>query len=160
MNTWVKRARHWIGVLVITVFGLLVVLYLVGEIAGPLLYRIPSNHRGWVAIRYDDPGCPPLRQEGWSLVIPLDRQGGACTSSPPPGGWRYWRFEYISADARSEQLSGLYKDVWGGSISGPHPPRIATFFIGSKEDLEASSITEWEFRRKIESSYLSQKSAL
>ena len=156
MSIWLKRIGRWLQLLLIVLLSvvgvLLLLLYVTGELGGPLLYQLPANYRGWLAIRYDDAGCPPLRQERWYLVIPVDAKGRGCTSSPPPDGWRYRRFEYIYPHGKREQLAGLHEDVHGGSISGPRRPRIATFFVGSNEELEASPISEYEFRRKLDQS--------
>jgi hypothetical protein len=116
----------------------LVALYVAGEIGGPILYRLPGDYRGWVAIRYDDPGCAPLRIESCYLVIRIRADGRECTSNPVPGGWRYVRYEYIYPDGRRRKLIGALEQVWPIGTTGPEKPMVETIFVGSKEEREQS----------------------
>jgi hypothetical protein len=116
----------------------LVVLYLAGEIGRPIVYRLPGGYRGWAGIRYEDPTCPPLRTEGWYLVIPVGPDGRGCTSSPVPGGWRYSRYEYIYPDGRRRELSGPGEKVLLVGATGPQKPHVGTLFVGSDEELKRS----------------------
>jgi hypothetical protein len=128
----------------IIIGGILVAMYFHGEIGRPVVYRFPAKYRGWAGVRYDDTKCSKMNTEKWYLVISFDVTGRACTSSPPPGGWRYYRYEYTDLDGSSHRLSAQ-KDVWASATTGPDIPRIETLFVGSKTELEQS----WPGRNEL-----------
>ena len=123
----------------------LVALYLAGEVGRPIRYRFAGEYRGWVGIRYDDPTCPPLRTEGWYLVIPVGPNGRGCTSSSVPGGWRYHRYEYVYPDGRRRELSRPGEKVLLVGSTGPQKPNVETLFVGSDEELKRS----WGQRNEV-----------
>lgn len=153
-RSWSRRLLRTVQMFllgILLIVGLtLIILYFTGDIAGPVLYRLPGDYRGWVGIRYDDPTCPSLRREGWYLVIPFDANGRACTSSGVPGGWRYRRYEYIYPDGRSKRLSGINEDVWPIGVSGPQTPHIGLLFIGPEEEMKRSWSQQHDFHREME----------
>ena len=138
-----RIATVLLGSLLLLISGVLTTLFFLGEIGGPILYRLRGDYRGWIGIRYDDPACAPLRRPGWYLVIPT-ADGRGCTSSPVPDGWRYVRYEYINADGTLRELSR--EEVRIIAITGPQKPRVETMFVGSKEELERS----WPRRLEVE----------
>ena len=44
-------------------------------------YEIPESYRGFLAIDYDTPGCPPLQEVEGRTLIRFDKNGYACTST-------------------------------------------------------------------------------
>jgi len=45
------------------------------------IYEIPESYHGFLAIDYDTPGCPPLREIDGRTLIRFDKTGHACTST-------------------------------------------------------------------------------
>src|SRR5262245_248868 len=130
MKSWARRLGRMGRTVLLGICGLvalaLIVLYLVGEVGRPIQYRFTGEYRGWVGIRYEDPTCPPLRTEGWYLVIPVGPDGRGCTSSSVPGGWRYHRYEYLSSDGTRRVLSGPGEKVLLVGATGPQKPNVET----------------------------------
>ena len=74
------------------------------NVRGPVRYEIPDAYRGWVVVRYEQVGCPPLALRGVDLVVSIDQHGCACSSSDEPwsGTWRDTRYVYASDNATRE----------------------------------------------------------
>jgi hypothetical protein len=131
--------RVSIGLLVLMV----VLLCLVFAIFNPkrsLLYKIGDSYKGWVVVRYDDPSCAPLDHENIFLVIPVSSSGRGCTSSPPPEGWRYNRYEYLSQGKVTRAIPqsgwGGKGEIWAGfTMPAEHSE---SFFVGTEQELNKS----------------------
>jgi hypothetical protein len=153
-RSWSRRLLRTVQVFLLGalfIIGLsVIILFFTGDISGPLLYRFPGDYRGWAGVRYNDPGCSPLRKEGWYLVLKFDASGRACTSSSVPGGWRYERYEYVYADGRRKKLSGIHNDIWPVGVSGSQAPQIETLFVGSEAELKKAWPRRQDFRREME----------
>lgn len=108
-------------------------LFAFGQIGRPIVYRIPGDYRGWLAIRYEDPVCPPLRTDSWYVVIETNSDGRACTSSPVPRGWRYVRYEYVYPTGKRRQLDKNERIERYGA-TGPQKPQIEVVFVGSEDE--------------------------
>jgi hypothetical protein len=126
-----------IAVVVLTIAG----LFAMEELGRPLVYRMPGDYRGWVAIRYEDPACGPLRTDRWYLVVEVGPDGRKCTSSPVPGGWRYVRFEYVYPDGRRRQLEANERVEQYGA-TGPQKPQIGVIFVGSEEEQRSAQLMD------------------
>jgi hypothetical protein len=114
-------------------------LFAMDELGRPLVYRMPGDYRGWVAIRYEDPACAPLRKDLWYVVVEVGSDGRVCTSSPVPGGWRYVRYEYVYPDGRRRQL-GANERVEQYGATGPQKPQVGVVFVGSEEEQRSAQL--------------------
>jgi hypothetical protein len=149
-----KRVFHALKLLAVLtaliICAALIILYAFGEVGRPVLYLLPGGYTGWVGIRFADSRCPPLRYEGWYLTINVNKNGRACTSTDPPAGWRYYRFEHVYADGKRKTLGGINDDVWLVGTSGPESPQIALIFIGTREQKERAFTEQHDIRREIQ----------
>jgi hypothetical protein len=134
---WVRVVLVGLASGVLLLVGSLIVrMVLKGDIGRPVRYELPPGYRGWAAVRYEDPACPPLRTKGIWLVIPVGAGGRGCTSSPPPRGWRYTRFEYVAPDGKRTALRITHRG--GGGEAWPYDyvlnTKLETIFIGTEEE--------------------------
>jgi hypothetical protein len=133
-----------IGVLlsvVVVIVGLIIVAAIYsGKLAGPILWRFPSEYRGWVVVEFQNSGCPPLVKEGLYLVTPISASGRGCTSTPLPEGWRYVRYEDVSTDGKRRKLRAdgwnTNSVVWPLSVN--RQKREEYLFVGTQEELNRS----------------------
>ena len=109
----------------------------------PMLYEIPGGFKGWIAIRFNDPTCPPLQRRGIWSVVEISPSGRACTSTKHDNRWVYYRFEYIYPGGNRKELALRS----GNDPAGEIQVRLVTFlseyqweelFVGTKEDAGAN----------------------
>jgi hypothetical protein len=110
----------------------------------PMRYQFPSGFKGWVVIKYEDPSCPQLLEQGVFYVVRVPESGRVCTSTGHDNRWIYYQFEYVYPNGKRESLP---------LRSGSDPPGrvqvwLVTYlsnyrweedFVGSKEDAR----TKW-----------------
>jgi hypothetical protein len=122
-------------------------IFVMDGIHRPVLFRLPPNYQGWVAIEYERPDCPPLKTEGLFVVIPIGASGDGCTSSPSPftGGLRYTQYQSVGAGGAVTVIHatgwGRGGRIWAGSFAFkqtliPYP--IEQFFVGTESELKNS----------------------
>jgi hypothetical protein len=121
------------------------------ELRTPIEYRIPDGYQGWVRVRWAVQGASPLPRSGHYLVVAVDSQGRAVTSSPVQDGWASDKFLYVSGThRRTLRDTGWCQGgmIWASSFSygsEPHAENGKTvyrptstnveqkFFVGSEE---------------------------
>jgi hypothetical protein len=100
MNARFLRGARRIGYALLVLTILLVVLF-----RRPVLFELPADCKGWVIVRLEDPGCPPLGTRSVFRVVSVPNSGKVCTSSREilnrPA---YVRFEYVHADGKRTSL--------------------------------------------------------
>ena len=144
-----------LGVLLLSGVALVIVVAINQGIGRPVRYELAPGYRGWVMVEHENPSCPPLVVKGLYLLIPVPPSGRACTSSPAPKGWRYFRYQYVTVDGQRTTIpsggSGNENQIWASSHAPAQKevtlPR-ATFFVGTKEELEKSWSQEPNVRGK------------
>ena len=113
---------------------------LTGNLGRPVLYQFSPDYKGWVVVAYDKPGCSPLSKDGVYLVVSIPFSGRACTSSPVPEGWRYYRFECVYENGRRRVLRDKgwnnNSEIW--PISYNPKRKIEFLFVGSQQELHKS----------------------
>jgi hypothetical protein len=73
-------------------------------ISRPERWEIPAGYRGWLVLRYNQSGCPPLPTQGLTQVIRFDLAGQACTSSAAAGGWYEFTAVYLHPDGTQSAI--------------------------------------------------------
>jgi len=100
-KSWASLARG-VGMTIagipLAVTPLAILTMILFNVRGPVRYDIPDGYRGWVVVRYEQEGCPPLELRGLDLVVAIDQHGCACSSSDEPwsGTWRDARYVFVS----------------------------------------------------------------
>jgi hypothetical protein len=102
---------------------------------------IPAGFKGWVTIRYNDAGSPPLRRAGLRPVINVPWTGEVLTSSRRSDGYGVDHFYFVTQDGKrtpikedshgcpeSEQCIQQFE-----YYSSPHQATV--FFVGAKHEL-------------------------
>ncbi|MGH7862174.1 MAG: DUF6843 domain-containing protein [Candidatus Dormibacteraceae bacterium] len=138
------------GVTIAVIVALAIIdLVVVQGIGRPIRWEIPAGYQGWVEVQYDNPACPPLKDDGLYLVVTIPVSGHACTSTPPLMGWRFNRYEYVGSNGTRTKIptSGLGggRELWAVAdtprqANAPFPG--THFFVGSEAALEKNWITE------------------
>ena len=155
-KSWASLARD----VVLTIAGIPLALapfailtMLLFNVRGPVRFDIPDGYRGWVVVRYEQEGCPPLELRGLDLVVAIDQHGCACSSSDEPwsGTWRDARYVYASDGATRELRAAVQPnsddtvvdasgEIWGiseGRIQHPGEERSRgydAFYVGTGPD--------------------------
>jgi hypothetical protein len=86
----------------------------------PTAYELPKNYTGWVTVKYEKPGAPPLKETDGYLKIKISDNGFAETSSKIEEGWAEDKYYWIESgkekilpeyteDKKSMIHSGVYK---------------------------------------------------
>ena len=123
-------------------FAMLGVFWLAGGVGRPVLWDIPAGYRGWVKVEFENAACPPLGSAGVFTVVAAQPSGRGCTSEPYPGGWRFYRFEYVEANGTRTEIPvsgwGGGGEIWAESYARrqatvPYPNII--FFVGTEAEL-------------------------
>lgn len=123
------------------VLALIIIFIVFQGIGRPVLWEIPDGYVGWVEVQFGEPTCPPLRDAGIYLVVPVSSSGRGCTSANSLGSvWRYHRFESVRADGTREETPHT---SWGGggriwALSFGGQGKVASFFVGSEAELNES----------------------
>lgn len=103
----------------------------------PSCFLVPSGFVGWVEIKYRVASAPPLPREGKFLLVQIDKNGSAQTSSDLPQGWSRDQFFYYSGQVRHPlSNAGWCKGgmVWGEVVGGDAPSTISQkFFVGTED---------------------------
>lgn len=112
-----------------------------GFVGHPMRYEIAEPFKGWVTVIYENPACKPIEKDSLFLVIHVDGQGKACSSSPMPGGWRYTKFVYVDKDNKQIPLEWSKDDsnmIWAWSNRTPqggYQSFADIFFVGTSKEL-------------------------
>jgi hypothetical protein len=102
----------------------------------PSRFLIPSGYVGWVKVEYGVPNAHPLPREGKYLIVRLNTDATAQTSSKLPDGWSRDQFFYESGDAkRPLSNAGWCKGgmIWGEVTSNKKSVRVQKFFVGTED---------------------------
>jgi hypothetical protein len=67
-------------------------------------YEIPGEYKGWLFIRFEDPNCSPLQNQGVFRVVFVPSSGRVCTSNHRPDRWTYYKFDYLYPDGTRKLL--------------------------------------------------------
>ena len=103
---------------------------------------IPAGFKGWVTIRYNNAGSPPLQRTGLRRVINVPWTGEVFTSSRRPTGYGVDHFYFVAADGKRTSIKE--EDSHGCLESEPcvqqfdyysSPYQAMVFFVGTKGDL-------------------------
>ncbi len=140
-----SRAHNWvkaITVLATSAFIVVIAAFLRQGIDMPLLFELPANYHGWVAVEHDNAHCPPTPRKGIYRVISIPSSGRACTSSALLEHWTYMRYDYVAPNGIRTTLrsSGWDEDRQVRADTpcrSGHEPCYA-FFVGTKEELDNS----------------------
>ncbi len=62
----------------------------------PVSYELPNGYSGWVTIRFEKPGAPPLEFADGRYKIKISENGFAETSSGIEDGWAEDRYYWIN----------------------------------------------------------------
>lgn len=121
----------------VVIVGIIIVAIVLVAIIGvregigrPVLYVLPDGYRGWVAVFYANPKCPPLSSSGLFLVVTVSGVGHACTSDSASTGWVYHRATY--------RKSALSDAPPIRAISYSDQKSRDLLFVGSEEELRSS----------------------
>lgn len=110
----------------------------------PSRFLIPAGYAGWVRVEYRAERAAPLPREGKFLLVRVERDGTARTSSDLPEGWARDQFFYYSGSGRQAlSNAGWCKGgmIWAEEASrGEHIITVQKFFVG----------TEDQFRREVD----------
>lgn len=97
-------------------------------------YVIPSGYVGWVRVKYNSVGAPPLPLENGYLLLVIPASGVLKTSSLMGDGWG--TDEYYQIDKRGQRIrldisnkEEQQPAIRGGSTNGSQ----YKFFIGSEK---------------------------
>jgi len=82
----------------------------------PRYYYVPKDYNGWVTVRFEKEGTPPLKEVDGALEIRIPSNGILETSSPLESGWA--RDEFFWADSNEEIPKSI--DVDGTSMRHIH----------------------------------------
>ena len=102
----------------------------------PSRFLIPFGHIGWVRVEYGVLDAQPLPREGKYLVVRLDKNARAQTSSTLPDGWSHDQFFYDSGDEqRPLSNAGWCKGgmIWGEVTTREKSVQIQKFFVGTED---------------------------
>ena len=130
-----------VGLGILSVLAVLLCLFLARfGLHRPVIYKIAENYRGWVVVRYKDQSCMPLGHDSIFLLVTVPSSGSGCTSSAPPAGWRYERYQYVNRGKVTRELPvagwGGQGEIWGGFTSPAIPAE--SFFVGTEQELQRS----------------------
>lgn len=131
----------------ILLLSLLVIFILSCETKRREVYEIPAGYRGWVEIRAERVGCPPLPVAQGATIVVVPQTGLICTSSSFPDGLGYEDYYYVNRDGERVLLRSSAADsqrmIWGveyygssgpgGDIDDQHRKR---FYVGTRADYE------------------------
>jgi len=103
----------------------------------PSRFLIPSGYIGWIRIEYRIPTAPPLGREGKYLLVRIDPDGSAKTSSDLPEGWGKDQFFYDSETGRQPlSNAGWCKGgmIWDEASGGDKRSVLfLKFFVGNED---------------------------
>lgn len=131
-------------ILFIISLPLLIGLVFYGPFVGDLLlhrrppsrFLIPSGYVGWVKVEYGVPNAQPLPREGKYLIVRVNKDATAQTSSTLPDGWSRDQFFYDSDHVqRPLSNAGWCKGgmIWGEITSNERSVKVQKFFVGSED---------------------------
>ncbi|QYR21962.1 hypothetical protein KZ483_02690 [Paenibacillus sp. sptzw28] len=144
----IKKARFsnlvlLLFIAIVTVCIVAVGLALLNKSAEKPTYKflLPKGFTGWVEVTFEQPGFPPLKKEGRTIIYEVPPSGKVMTASKNVSGTLI--LNYVEQDGRLIELptdvSMIHgQGTSGGSISGPDgqtemlPSRL-TFFVGTEE---------------------------
>jgi hypothetical protein len=104
-------------------------------------FLLPKGFTGWVEVTFEQPGFPPLKREGLTIIYEVPPSGKVMTASKNVSGTMV--LNYVEQDGRlielptdAPMIHGQHTS--GGSITGPDGqaemlPGILTFFVGTEE---------------------------
>jgi hypothetical protein len=104
---------------------------------------LPAGFKGWVTIRYNNPGSPRLRRSGLRPVIRVPWSGMVSTSSRRSTGYGVDRYYFVAADGKQTRIKD---DSHGCPESDPcvqqfeyysSPHQVTVFFVGSKYEVSS-----------------------
>jgi uncharacterized protein DUF6843 len=104
---------------------------------------IPAGFKGWVTIRYDAAGSPPLQRNGLRPVINVPPTGEVLTSSRRSNGYGVDHFYFVASDGKrtpiKEDSHGcLESELCIQQFEYFTSPRQATvFFVGTKREMSS-----------------------
>ena len=61
----------------------------------PVAYQLPESYTGWVTVKFEKPGAPPLKEEDGFYHIKISDSGYAETSSIIEEGWAEDKFYWL-----------------------------------------------------------------
>ena len=102
----------------------------------PSRFLIPSDYVGWVRVEYGVPHTPPLPREGKYLIVRLNKDATAQTSSSWPDGWSHDQYFYDSGNAqRPLSNAGWCKGgmIWGEIANNEKSVKVQKFFVGTED---------------------------
>jgi len=102
----------------------------------PSRFLIPSGYVGWVTVEYDVPNAQPLLRQGKYLVVRLEKNATARTSSTLPDGWSHDQFFYDSGNVQQPlSNAGWCKGgmIWGEITSNEKSVKVQKFFVGTED---------------------------
>jgi len=115
-----------------------------GKLGWPEWWEVPPGERGWIALQYENPSCPPIEQHGIFRDIKVNADGIACTSDRRDVKIRYRWFVATDQNGSREYL----RPVRGHNASNSEGTFDA-WFLGAKEELARTGNTWVPKRRTI-----------
>ena len=107
----------------------------------PLVYRLDSETRGWVAIVFNRPEAPPLPEQGGAFFIDVPKSGVVSTSAKSPVGYARDAFLVRYPDGREVPLSmdAIRANHVGHSTwEDGKTIEYEVFFVGTRAELDAA----------------------
>ena len=147
MRKAIKIIIASVGSLALVIILYIAFLGITGNFGRPIRYEITAPYQGWVTVTYAKPGCPFLPNDGFFIVIRIDKSGKACTNTPMPQGMQYTQYFYIDANGNKTRIPpgswGHRNLIQAWSISSHIPEKsdplfTEELFIGTEEDLNKS----------------------
>lgn len=75
----------------------------------PIAYELPINYTGWVTVKYEKPGAPPLKESDGYYKIKISENGFAETSSKIEDGWAEDKYYWMEGE-KEYRLSQYTED--------------------------------------------------
>lgn len=148
------RVRLLSGLICLLTGGWWAVLYFAAAISmGSVLarhqvkYLIPADYTGWVRIRYQMPGAPPLPRVGNWVICRFPKSGVIVTSSKLEEGWASDAYVYYWSDGREQALSSTLSGhggmIWDEATQGSNGAATSEiFFVGTEDQFHRAGPSE------------------
>lgn len=114
----------------------------------PIRYLIPDGYVGWVQIRHNEQGAPPLPFKNGFYLCRIPSDGVLPTSSGLEDGWARDEYFYYSSDGSLRELTntgwGGGGIIWGeltgsqSSARGNANQIYEAFFVGTEDQFHRS----------------------